>query len=360
MSTEPTELRIGFLPLLDSAVLVAAHEKGFALAEGLSLRLHRETSWANIRDRVAVGHFEAAHMLGPMVVAESIGVGQLNVPLVAPVALGHGGNAITVSLDLWREMRHEGAQLGGDPVSQAAALGRVIRRREEAGVAPPTFAMVFPYSCHNYQLRDWLSAGGIDPDVQARLIVLPPPLLVDALRTGQVDGFCVGEPWNSLAVEAGLGVIAALASEIWPDPPEKVLGMRAEYARQQPERVAALVRCVVNASEWAAQPENREELAKLLAETRYVGAPVAVLRGALEGTLRLARGHAHVDRDGFFRLGSNATVAEIAHARRFYECMRRWRQIPENGELESRALASFRPDLRLAALAAVMKRGYEA
>jgi NitT/TauT family transport system ATP-binding protein len=257
-------------------------------------------------------------------------------------------------------MRHEGAQLGGDCVSQAAALGRVIRKREEARHAPPTFAMVFPYSCHNYQLRDWLSAGGIDPDVQARLIVLPPPLLVDALRTGQIDGFCVGEPWNSLAVEAGLGVIAALASEIWPDPPEKVLGMRAEYARQHPDRVAALVRCVVSAAEWAAQPENREELSLLLAEPRYVGAPVAVLRGALEGTLRLARGHAHVDRDGFFRLGADATVPEIAHARRFYECMRRWQQIPDNGELESRALASFRPDLRQAALAAVMQRGYEA
>ena len=281
-------------------------------------------------------------------------------PLVAPVALGHGGNAITVSLDLWREMRHEGAHLGGEPISQAAALARVIHRREQARLAPPTFAMVFPYSCHNYQLRDWLAAGGIDPDAQARLIVLPPPLLVDALRTGQVDGFCVGEPWNSLAVEAGLGVIAALASEIWPDPPEKVLGMRAEYALRFPHQVAALVRCVVHASEWAARPENREELAQLLAEPRYVGAPVGVLRGALEGTLRLARGHVHVDRDGFFRLGADATVPEIAHARRFYDCMQRWRQIPESGGLESRALASFRPDLRQAALAAVMQRGYEA
>jgi len=353
-------MRIGFLPLLDSAVLVVAHEKGFALSQGLALRLHRETSWANIRDRVAVGHFEAAHMLGPMVVAESIGAGQLNVPLAAPVALGHGGNAITVSLGLWRDMRHEGAQLGGAPAAQAAALGRVIRKREQARNAPLTFAMVFPYSCHNYQLRDWLSAGGIDPDVQARLIVLPPPLLVDALRTGQVDGFCVGEPWNSLAVEAGLGVIAALASEIWPDPPEKVLGMRAEYAQQYPGHVEALVRCVVSASEWAAQPGNREELAQLLAEPRYVGAPEAVLRGALEGTLRLARGHAHVERDGFFRLGVDATVPELGHARRFYECMLRWRQIPGSGELEARALASFRPDLRQAALGGLIDRGQEA
>ena len=354
MST-PAELSIGFLPLLDSALLVAAHEKGFAGEQGIALRLHRESSWANIRDRVAVGHFEAAHMLGPMVVAESIGAGQLNVPLVAPVALGHGGNAITVSTAMWRDMRHEGADLGGDPAALAAALGRVIRGREQARLAPPTFAMVFPFSCHNYQLRDWLVSGGIDPDVQARLVVLPPPLLVDALRSGQVDGFCVGEPWNSIAVEAGLGVIAALASGIWPDPPEKVLGMRAEYARQNPAQVAALVRSVVHAAEWAGQPGNLPELAGLLAEPRYVGAPEAVLLRALQGKLRLARGHEPVSRPGFFRPDAGATVPELAHAHRFHECMLRWQQIPDSRDLESLALASFRPDLRSAAMASVTK-----
>lgn len=355
MSAALTEITVGFLPLLDSAVLVVAHEKDFARQEGLSLRLQRESSWANIRDRVAVGHFEAAHMLGPMVVAESIGAGQLNVPLVAPVALGHGGNAITVSLALWREMRHEGADLGGSPAAQAAALGRVLRNREQSRLAPPTFAMVFPYSCHNYQLRDWLSSGGIDPDSEARLVVLPPPLLVDALRTGQVDGFCVGEPWNSLAVEAGLGVIAALASEVWPDPPEKVLGMRAEYARQSPQQAAALVRSVVRAAEWAGRAENLPELAQLLAEPRYVGAPAPVLLRGLQGSLRLARGHEPVCRPGFFRLGADATVPELAHAHRFHECMLRWRQISGSEDLESAALASFRPDLREAALAAVTR-----
>lgn len=353
--SELVEMRIGFLPLLDSALIVAAHEKGFAEQEGLCLRLHRESSWANIRDRVAVGHFEAAHMLGPMVVAESIGAGQLNVPLVAPVALGHGGNAITVSLALWRDMRHEGADLGGSPAALAAALGRVIRKREQVRLAPPVFAMVFPFSCHNYQLRDWLVSGGIDPDVEARLVVLPPPLLVDALRTGQIDGFCVGEPWNSLAVEAGLGVIAALASGIWPDPPEKVLGMRGEFARQHPQQVAALVRSVVRAAQWAGEPENFPELAQLLAEPRYVGAPEPVLLRALEGRLRLARGHEPVERSGFFRIDSDSTVPELAHAHRYHECMLRWMQIPGTTDLESAALASFRPDLREAALAGIRK-----
>lgn len=337
------QMRVGFLPLLDSALLVIAREKGFAAEEGLDLRLVQETSWANIRDRVAVGHFDAAHMLGPMVVAESIGAGQLNVPLVAPVALGLGGNAITLSRSLWLAMRHEGAQLDAAPGLLAQALARVIERRNGAH-RPPTFAMVFPFSCHNYQLREWLVSGGIDPDVQARLVVLPPPLLVDALRTGQVDGFCVGEPWNSLAVEAGLGVIVAVASRIWTDPPEKVLGMRLDHAQRDPEGVAALVRSVVRAARWA-EGEHHDEIASLLSQPHYVGAPAAALRAALAGRIRLARGHDPVMKPDFFRIDVDATAPATAHAKRYYDCMRRWGQTSEDPQREALAEASFRPDL---------------
>jgi two-component system, oxyanion-binding sensor len=232
-----TDLTVGFMPLLDCALLAVAAEKGLAAANGLNLRLVRESSWASIRDRIVVGHFDAAHMLGPMVVAETLGAGQINVPLIAPVALGRGGNAITVSRALWSQMNSAGAELGGAPTAVAAALGQVVAQRAAAGAAPLVLAMVFPFSCHNYQLRHWLGSGGIDPDRDVRLVVLPPPLLVDALRTGQVDGFCVGEPWNSVAADTGAGVIAAVVSDIWPAAPEKVLGMRADYASRHPETV---------------------------------------------------------------------------------------------------------------------------
>ena len=143
--------------------------------------------------------------------------------------------------------------------------------------------MVYPFSCHNYELRYWLAAAGIDPDRDVRLVVLPPPLLVDALREGQIDGYCVGEPWNSLAVESGVGVIAAVVSDIWPAAPEKMLGMRADYAERHPEAVRALVRTLDAASRWTANAANLEELAVLLSEPRYVGVPARVLTRALTG-----------------------------------------------------------------------------
>jgi two-component system, oxyanion-binding sensor len=201
MTSQP--LVLGFIPLLDCAPMVAAVEKGFAAGEGLDVRLVRETSWANIRDRIIVGHLDAAHMLGPMAVASTLGIGHLTVPLVAPMSLGLGGNAITVSNRVWQQMLLEGAELGASPALQGAALKCVIQTRARSHLAPLTFGMVYPFSCHNYELRYWLTSCGIDPDRDVRLFVIPPPLLVDAMREGQIDGFCVGEPWSSLAVEAG-------------------------------------------------------------------------------------------------------------------------------------------------------------
>src|SRR5262245_30705224 len=167
----------GFIPLSDCAPLVVAVERGFAAEEGLELTLVRETSWANIRDRIVVGHFDVAHMLAPMAIASTLGVGHLKVPLAVPFALGTGGNAITASNALWRPMVDAGAQPGGEPLAQGAALRAVVRGRTE----PLTLAMVYPFSAHNYELRYWLAACGIDPEHDVRLVVLPPPLLVDAL-----------------------------------------------------------------------------------------------------------------------------------------------------------------------------------
>jgi NitT/TauT family transport system ATP-binding protein len=281
-----------------------------------------------------------------MVVAESLGAGQINVPLLTPVALGLGGNAITVSATLWAQMRSYGAVLGASPDVQSAALARVVAQRADAGLAPLTLAMVFPFSCHNYELRDWLISAHIDPDRDVRLVVLPPPLLVDALRTGQIDGFCVGEPWSSLAVDAGIGVIVAVASDIWRRPPEKVLGMRVEFAQKHPEVVAALVRAVAAAAEWASQAGNREELSQLLAQPRYVGAPPALLRAALDGKILAQAGSSPIERPEFIVLGgSEATMPRHAHAEHFYLQMLRWKQISAGEDCQKRAAQTFRADL---------------
>ncbi len=335
----------GFIPLLDCALLVVAHEKGFAEREGVRLRLVREVSWANVRDRVAFGHFDAAHMLGPMVLASHFQAGPDDVPFVAPAALGVGGNAITVSSALWVSMRRHGAHTGAAPAVQARALGAVVAGRAALGLAPLTLAMVFPFSCHNYQLRDWLVMGSIDPDHDVRLVVVPPPLLVEAIRTGQVDGFCVGEPWSSLAVEAGLGAIVAVGSDIWKRPPEKVLGMRADYVQQHPETCAALVRAVRAAARWAGDEGNHPELARLLAQSRYVGAPETVLLAALQGALVMTHGGAPVLRPDFLQLDEAATVPRKEDARMLCERMARWGQVPSEPAAHHRAVGSFRADV---------------
>jgi ABC-type nitrate/sulfonate/bicarbonate transport system substrate-binding protein len=213
-----------------------------------------------------------------------------------------------------------------------------------------TLAMVFPFSCHNYQLRDWLAGAGIDPDRDVRLIVVPPPMLVEALRTGQVDGFCVGEPWSSLAVDAGLGTIVATASDIWPHPPEKVLGLRAEYLEQHPDTCRALVRAVVAAARWTSDAANREELVGLLSQPRYVGAPASLLAAALEGRIVPMAGAPPLSRADFIELNEAATIPRREHAQLFCDRIERWRQVTAGAADIERALGSFLPELHAAAV----------
>ncbi|MFO7324400.1 MAG: CmpA/NrtA family ABC transporter substrate-binding protein [Pseudomonadota bacterium] len=344
VAVTPHILSIGFMPLLDCALLVAAHEKGFAALQGLRLRLVREVSWANVRDRITVGHLDAAQMLGPMVLASGMGSWPGQTRCVAVAALGVGGNAITVSTALWRRMREAGARVDARPDVQARALAQVVAARARAGEEPLTLAMVFPFSCHHYQLRDWLSLGGIDADRDVRLVVVPPPLLVEAIRTGQVDGFCVGEPWSSLAVDAGLGTIVAVGSEVWPRPPEKVLGLRAEFLERNPGVVAALVRALGAAAEWAGEPSNRPELARLLAQSRYVGAPASMLLAALNGELVMEPGGSPQRREGFLMLDRDATRLRGEDAAMLFERMQRCGQVAH--EAAGRALASYRTDIQ--------------
>ena len=346
------KLVVGFMPLLDCASLVVAAERGFAAEEGLDLRLVRETSWANIRDRVIVGHFDTAHMLAPMAIASTLGIGHIKAPLIAPFSMGLGGNAITVSLSLWEEMPRQGAASGSFTPGQGAALKRVIATRERTGREPLTLGMVYPFSSHNYALRYWLAAAGIDSDRDVRLAVIPPPFLADALRTGQIDGFCVGEPWNSVAVDAGVGAIVAPITAVWPLSPEKVLGCRAEWAERYPEQLAGLLRALYRAAAWTEAPENHAEVAKLLAEPRYVGASAGLLQRALAGRLALQPGADPTSLADFFIPASHhATFPWVSHALWIYAQMVRWGQVAFSAEHEAAARGTYRPDLYRTALA---------
>lgn len=348
----PRAVVVGFIPLLDCAPLVVALEKGFAAGQGIDLRLVRETSWANIRDRVVVGHFDAAHMLGPMAVASTLGIGHLKVPTIAPMSLGLGGNAITVSNALWESMCQHGADAGADPLVQGRALNRVVRARERDSKQPLTFAMVYPFSAHNYELRYWLAACGIDPDRDVRLVVIPPPLLVDAMREGQVDGFCVGEPWNSLAVSVGVGSIVMPTTAVWALSPEKVLGCRLEWAQRHPDLIAALVRAVYQAARWCEAPENHGELAALLAQLRYVGAPAEMLLRGISNRLQIVPGSTPRPIEDFYIPAQHdATFPWTSHALWFYSQMIRWGQVQFSASDLALVRATYRPDLYRLALA---------
>lgn len=275
--------KIGFIPLADAATLFVARDKGFAAAEGLEIELVREVSWSNIRDRLAIGHYDAAHLLAPMSIASTLGLSHVKAPLVAAFNLAMNGNAITVSPKLHERLLDAADGDPRDPLVSARALKRVVRAREDSGDEPLTFGMTFPFSTHNYQLRYWMAEGGIDPDKDLRLVVLPPPYMVDNLAKGLVDGFCVGAPWNAVAAEAGVGVVLHPGARIFNPSPEKSLALRESLAARDPEIVTALVRACLKAADFVAAPENREEVASILARPDRVGVDAQTLRRTLEG-----------------------------------------------------------------------------
>lgn len=344
------QLQIGFIPLIDAAGLIIAVEKGFTGAEGLDVTLVREVSWSNVRDKLNIGLFDAAHLLTPIPIASSLGLGHIKVPIIAPLTLNLNGNAITVSPALHTAIRSE---IDGDlldPMATARALSRVVATRRRKGSEPLTFGKTFPFSTHNYLLRFWMAAGGIDPDEDVRLVVLPPPFMVASLAGGQIDGFCVGAPWNSIAVDRGAGVILHLGSDIVQRVAEKVLAVRQGWADKHPQALAALVRAVFHASEFAEMPDNRTEVARILAQPNYVGVDAGVILQTLDGRLKLSPDGTIRENDRDLLLTrEDASIPDPLQAAWLYAQMVRWRQTPMSREALRTAQGVFRPDLYEAA-----------
>lgn len=336
----------GFMPLTDCLLMVIAREKGFAAEEGVELTLVRETSWANIRDRVAVGHFDVAHMLAPMVVAASLGLTPISAPVIAPFALGLGGNAVTVSTALWAQMLAVGAPGDLAPGPVGKALARVVASTDRR----LRFAVVHPHSGHNYELRYWLSASGIEPDRQIEIVVVPPPLVADALAAGRLDGFCVGEPWNSVAVARGTARIATVKAAIWPLSPEKVLGVTEDWSTANPNALSALLRALYRAAQWCGMPANHIEAASILSRSEYLDVAAAEIWHALSGKLALGGGATQTVQNFFVPLEHHATLPSVAQAAWFYTQIVRLGDVVHSPEHLASARRSFRPDLYRKAL----------
>ncbi|CCD90404.1 putative nitrate transporter component, nrtA [Bradyrhizobium sp. ORS 375] len=342
-------LRIGFIPLVDAAALIVAVDKGFAAAEGLDVTLVREVSWSNVRDKLNIGLFDAAHLLAPVAIASSLGIGHVKVPIVAPFSLGVNGNAITVTPALHAELM---AHLDGDrfdPMATALALARVVAARRKAGAEPLTFGMTFPFSTHNYQLRFWMAAGGVDPDEDVRLVVLPPPYMVESIASGHVDAFCVGAPWNSIAVDLGIGHILHFVSDVLVRAAEKVLAVRQSWADKKPDALAALVRACARAADFIEQ--NHEDAARILAQPDRIGVDAEVLKRTLDGRLKISPDGTFRDSPRYLLVGrEGAARPEKIQAAWLYAQMVRWGQTPLSSEALSTAMGVFRPDIYDAAL----------
>jgi ABC-type nitrate/sulfonate/bicarbonate transport system substrate-binding protein len=346
-----TPLHIGFIPLVDAAALIVAVDRGYTAAEGLDVTLVREVSWSNVRDKLNIGRFDAVHLLAPVAIASSLGLGHVKVPIAAPFNLGINGNAITVSAALHAAIMGEADGDPFDPLVTARALARVVAARRKSGAEPLTFAMTFPFSTHNYQLRFWMAAGGVDPDEDVRLVVLPPPYMVDSLAGGHVDAFCVGAPWNSIAVDHGVGHILHFVSDILVHAAEKVLAVRQAWSDKNPEVLASLIRAAFRAAEFIEQPDNRAEVARLLAQPERIGVDAEVIQRTLDGrlkispdgTIRASHRYLLVGREG-------AERPDPVQAAWLYAQMARWGQTRVNPQALKTAMAVFRPDLFDAAL----------
>lgn len=332
-------LRLGFIPLNDCAPLAVAKEKGFFAEEGLEVELSREASWATVRDKVAVGALDGAHMLAPMAIAATLGVGGERMPMVVPQSLNLGGSAFTVSKSLARALRALDPE--GVNLRSARPLARLIEARREVGSAPLTFAVVFPYSAHAYQLRYWLAEAGIDPDEDVRLVVVPPPRTAEQLRSGVIDGFYVGAPWGVQAVDQGVGEILVYSADIWRGGPDKVLAVAEGFAEAEPDALQAMVRALIRAGAWADAPAHREELVSILSRPEYVGARPHVIAELLTDAP-----------EGLAYHRNAAGFPWRSHAAWFASQMLRWGQAAPAPGFRQAAEAVYRPDLyRQAAVA---------
>ena len=332
-----------FVPLVDCAVLVAAREQGFAAAADLDLVLVKEPSWASLRDHLWLGHVDCAHALAPLPVALTLGVGHVQVDCVAPFVLGRGGNAVTVSTQLFAEMQ---AKSAADELHESRG-GRPRAWRPSCGAArqPLTLGMVFPFSNHNFDLRYWLAAAGVHPDRDVRLVAIPPPLMVDSLRAGLVDGFCVGEPWNSLAVAQGLGRIVATQSQLFPRAAEKVLAMRAAFAEQRGARreAAARARCCRGVGRRSGESRRARGASRAAGVSRPAAARSSRLRSA--GGCGSARAPSCTIRDFLYFHRHAANAPRAADGLWAYAQMVRWGQLAPSERAERAAADVFRSDL---------------
>jgi two-component system, oxyanion-binding sensor len=345
-------LTIGFLPLVDAALPILAHEHGFAEDEGLSLTFLRDVSWATVLDRLLYGHSDAAHLVAPLAIATTLGRGRPPRPLSVPFVLGLNGNAITARPELADRVVPD-AKAGerlGDPFTVGTALAAVAAERARTGTRL-RFGVVHRYSSHNYMLRYWLAACGLHPGRDLEIVTVAPPFAADALAGGEVDAICVGEPWNSIAVERGVGRIILATGQIWRRGVEKVLALREPVLAEKRDGIEALIRAMRRAGAHFVDPANWDANAAILARKPYLDGDARLIHRAISDRLLLARGGEIVHYPDFmFQHREAANFPWVSQAEWLYSQMVRWDGVPFAADDAEKAARVFRPDVYRSAL----------
>ncbi|MEC5125326.1 CmpA/NrtA family ABC transporter substrate-binding protein [Verrucomicrobiales bacterium BCK34] len=378
LDVEKDTLKFGFIKLTDCAPIVIAKEKGYFDDEGLSVTVEAQGNWKELLNRVITGDLDGAHMLAGQPIGATVGFGT-QADIMTAYSLDYNGNAITVSNDLWEQMKPNVPMENGKPIHPITAES--LKPITDAAVAQNNklkMGMVFPVSTHNYEIRYWLAAAGIKPgfyfdpetgqvDVpgflngDVELSVTPPPQMPQTLEQGTIVGYCVGEPWNQQAVVKGIGVPVTTNYDIWKNNPEKVFGVSKEWAEANPKTWIAVTKALIRAGHWLdASPENRIEAAEILSQPNYVGAPFEVISNSMTGTFEFEKGDKREmpDFNVFFR--HNASFPYYSDCVWFLTQMIRWGQITEqkpDSFFKEMAEKIYRPDVYMSAVAELIDDG---
>lgn len=373
-SPEKDTLKFGFIKLTDMAPLAMAKELGYFEDEGLYVTLEAQANWKVLLDGVVSGSLDGAHMLAGQPLAATIGFGTKS-HIVTPFSMDLNGNGITVSNEVWAMMKPHIPVVDGKPAHpiKAEYLKPVVEAFKAQG-KPFNMGMVFPVSTHNYELRYWLASGGIHPGfysssdtsgqimAEALLSVTPPPQMPSTLQAGTIVGYCVGEPWNQQAVAKGIGVPIITDYEIWKNNPEKVFGVTADFAQNNPNTMIALTKALIRATMWLDENNNanREQAVKILSQPDYVGADANVIANSMTGTFEYEKGDRRTvpDFNVFFRYFANYPY--YSDAVWYLTQMRRWGQITEakpDSWYHATAKDVYKPDIYLTAAGALIADG---
>ncbi|MEM9882131.1 MAG: CmpA/NrtA family ABC transporter substrate-binding protein [Planctomycetota bacterium] len=380
LDVEIDELKFGFIKLTDCAPIVIAKEKGFFDDEGLSVEVIAQSNWKTLLDNVISGELDGAHMLSGQPIAATIGIGT-KAHIITAFTMDLNGNGITVSNAIWEQMQENDPALDTpqpDHPITADSLKPIAESYINQG-KKLQMGMVFPVSTHNYEIRYWLASAGIHPgmyttaDVGGRtnamveLSVTPPPMMPATLEAGNIQGYCVGEPWNQAAVAKGIGVPVTTNYDIWKNNPEKVFGVTKEWADENPQTMLAVTKALIRAGKWLDETDadgnlvNREEACRLLSRSDYVGADFEVIKNSMTGTFIFQRTDVREmpDFNVFFKY--DATYPWYSDGVWFLTQMRRWGQItePKSAEWYDETVREiYKPEIYMAAAELLVEEGF--